>query len=237
MIRIPDGGPSDPHQRRVLTSDQAFLTYILLNIQDIYHAGTVCCSRAPVAPAGRELGAEHISEPDNSHEDLMVDVLTPEQRRLNMSRIRGRDTKPELLLRRGLHAAGLRFRLHAAYLPGKPDIVFRRYRALILVHGCFWHGHDCPRFRLPKSRTEFWAEKIAGNQARDRRTIETLQSKGWRVLVVWECSLRGPARWNLEEVLTRCKVFVKGGEKYAELAGKWPAGTNLKPSVPLTGAV
>jgi DNA mismatch endonuclease, patch repair protein len=83
-----------------------------------------------------------------------MDVLTPEQRRHNMSRIRGKDTRPELLLRRGLHAAGFRFRLHAPDLPGRPDIVFPRYRAAILVHGCFWHGHDCPLFRMPTTRQE-----------------------------------------------------------------------------------
>src|ERR1700719_1649815 len=99
----------------------------------------------------------------------MGDVLTPEQRRLNMSRIRGRDTKPELLLRRGLHAAGLRFRLHTERLPGRPGLVFPRYRAAILVHGCFWHGHDCPLFKLPATRSEFWASKIAGNRTRDNR--------------------------------------------------------------------
>ena len=92
----------------------------------------------------------------------MVDVLTPEQRRLNMSRIRGKDTKPELLLRHGLHARGLRYRLHRKDLPGRPDMVFPRYRAAILVHGCFWHGHDCPLFKLPATRREFWAGQDRG---------------------------------------------------------------------------
>ena len=118
----------------------------------------------------------------------MVDVLTPEQRRLNMSRIRGKDTKPELMLRHGLHARGLRYRLHRKDLPGRPDMVFPRYRAAILVHGCFWHGHDCPLFKLPATRREFWAAKIEGNQARDARDIAGLAAAGWRVLVVWECA-------------------------------------------------
>ncbi|HEV2627679.1 MAG TPA: very short patch repair endonuclease [Pseudolabrys sp.] len=103
-----------------------------------------------------------------------MDVLTSEQRRLNMSRIRGKDTKPEMLLRRGLHAAGLRFRLHGAKLPGKPDIVFPKYHAVILIHGCFWHGHDCPLFRMPATRPEFWAKKISGNRERDVRTAQAL---------------------------------------------------------------
>lgn len=131
----------------------------------------------------------------------MTDVLTPEQRRLNMSRIRGKDTKPELMLRRGLHARGLRFRLHRKDLPGCPDMAFPRYRATVLVHGCFWHGHDCPLFKLPATRREFWAAKIEGNRARDARDLVALAAAGWRVLVVWECALKGPARLPVDTVL------------------------------------
>ncbi|MDR3440593.1 very short patch repair endonuclease [Telmatospirillum sp.] len=149
-----------------------------------------------------------------------MDVLTPEQRRLNMSHIRGKDTKPEMLLRRGLHAAGLRFRLHVRDLPGRPDIVFPRYRAIIQVHGCFWHGHGCPLFKMPATRTEFWAEKIARNCARDRRTMEALRAAGWRLLTVWECSLRGPARRMPEDVLERCAAFVRSNTQQEELAGQ-----------------
>jgi DNA mismatch endonuclease, patch repair protein len=130
-----------------------------------------------------------------------MDVLTKEQRRLNMSRIRGKDTKPEMLLRRSLHAVGLRFRLHEARLPGKPDMVFPRYRAVILIHGCFWHGHDCPLFKLPATRREFWAAKIEGNRKRDARDIAVLAAAGWRVLVVWECALKGPARLPADAIL------------------------------------
>jgi DNA mismatch endonuclease (patch repair protein) len=131
----------------------------------------------------------------------MTDVLTPAQRRLNMSRIHGADTKPEMLLRRGLHARGYRFRLHRRDLPGRPDLVFPRYRAALFVHGCFWHGHDCPLFKVPSTRTEFWTAKIAGNRIRDEKAVKSLSSQGWRVLVVWECTLRGPGRRRLEEVL------------------------------------
>lgn len=151
----------------------------------------------------------------------MVDVLTPEQRRCNMSRIRGRDTKPEMLLRRGLHAAGLRFRLHARDLPGRPDLVFPRFRAAVLVHGCFWHGHGCPMCRLPATRPDFWARKLEGNRARDRRTGEALVRSGWRVMIVWECSLRGPARRPLGDVLAQCAGFIRNGESYVELEGAW----------------
>jgi DNA mismatch endonuclease (patch repair protein) len=138
----------------------------------------------------------------------MVDVLTPEQRRLNMSRIRGKDTKPELVLRRGLHALGLRFRLHRKDLPGRPDMVFPRYRAAVLVHGCFWHAHDCPMFKWPATRREFWTAKIEGNRARDLRDLAGLATAGWRVLVVWECALKGPARLPVDAVLARVTAWL-----------------------------
>jgi DNA mismatch endonuclease (patch repair protein) len=138
----------------------------------------------------------------------MVDVLTPEQRRLNMSRIRGKDTKPELVLRRGLHALGLRFRLHRKDLPGRPDMVFPRYRAAVLVHGCFWHAHDCPLFKWPATRREFWTAKIEGNRARDLRDLAGLATAGWRVLVVWECALKGPARLPVDAVLARVTAWL-----------------------------
>lgn len=138
----------------------------------------------------------------------MVDVLTTEQRRLNMSRIRGKDTKPEMILRRGLHAMGFRYRLHRKGLPGKPDLVFPRYRAVIFVHGCFWHGHGCPIFKLPATRTEFWRVKIAANQERDRSAIEALQKAGWRVLIVWECAFRGAQKRRPGEVIEECADFL-----------------------------
>lgn len=142
----------------------------------------------------------------------MADVLTTEQRRLNMSRIRGKDTKPEMILRRGLHAMGFRYRLHRKGLPGKPDLVFPRYRAVIFVHGCFWHGHDCPMFKLPATRTEFWREKIVANQERDRAAIEALQAAGWRVLIVWECALRGSQKCRPEDVIEACADFLYQSE-------------------------
>lgn len=121
----------------------------------------------------------------------MVDSLTPEQRSAQMSRIRGSNTKLEVLVRKGLHARGLRYRLGGAELPGRPDIVLPKYRTVVFVHGCFWHGHDCPLYRLPKTRPEFWADKIGKNRLRDRRVVDELESSGWRVVAVWECSLRG----------------------------------------------
>lgn len=115
-----------------------------------------------------------------------------------MARIKCRDTKPELRVRRALHAAGLRFRLQAKDLPGRPDIVFRSRRVVVFVHGCFWHRHndpDCKLARTPKSRLEFWAPKLAANAERDRRNIEALQASGWSVEVMWECDL-GPTALN-----------------------------------------
>lgn len=137
-----------------------------------------------------------------------MDVLTPEQRRLNMSRIRGRDTKPELCIRRGLHRRGLRFRLHAKHLPGKPDLVFPKYGAVIFIHGCFWHGHACGLFKLPATHTKFWKEKIERNCHRDRSANHLLRQSGWRVLLVWECSLRGSQKLPMEEVLALCEEFL-----------------------------
>lgn len=142
----------------------------------------------------------------------MVDVLTPEQRHLNMSRIRGRDTKPEMLIRHGLHARGFRYRLHDPKLPGRPDLVFPRYHAVVFIHGCFWHGHGCPMFKLPVTRQEFWAAKIAYNRARDERATAALLELGWRVANVWECSIRGPAKLTGDEAITRCQTFLLSEE-------------------------
>lgn len=123
----------------------------------------------------------------------MTDTLTPTQRSERMSRVRGRDTKPEMKVRRLLHALGYRFRLHRRDLPGSPDIVLPRLRSVIFVHGCFWHRHDdpdCRLARMPKSRIEFWAPKLLSNQLRDERVQQELEALGWRVLVVWECEVK-----------------------------------------------
>jgi DNA mismatch endonuclease (patch repair protein) len=150
----------------------------------------------------------------------VTDVLTREQRWLNMSRIRGKDTKPELQLRRGLHAAGLRYRLHPPELPGRPDIVFPRHRAVVLVHGCFWHGHDCHLFRMPATRSEFWNTKITRNQERDQRTVRALMHAGWRVLTVWECAVKGPGRHATPDILARCLKFVTGTARRGTVTGR-----------------
>lgn len=115
-----------------------------------------------------------------------------------MASVRGKDTVPEMLVRRFLHARGFRFRLHRSDLPGRPDLILPRWRVAILIHGCFWHGHSgCRYFRLPKTRAEFWSVKIAANVARDTRTEKALTELGWRVFVIWECATRD----HLEEAL------------------------------------
>ncbi len=120
----------------------------------------------------------------------MVDVVDGATRSRMMSGIRGKDTVPELRLRRELHARGFRFRLHGKTLPGRPDIVLKRYRAAVLVHGCFWHRHPGCRFAsTPATRAEFWQEKFDRNVLRDQRNVDDLKTQGWRVAVVWECAL------------------------------------------------
>jgi len=117
-----------------------------------------------------------------------MDVLTPEERRKNMSAIRGKDTRPELVVRSALHRLGFRFRIHVRSLPGRPDIVLPKYRTVVFVHGCFWHRHPGCRFAYsPSSRQEFWQQKFAKNQERDRQAQQRLREAGWCVLVVWEC--------------------------------------------------
>lgn len=124
----------------------------------------------------------------------MVDVFSPGKRSAIMSRIAGRNTAPEILVRRLLHSLGFRFRLYREDLPGKPDIVLPRHRKIVLIHGCFWHSHPgCHRAALPTTNVNFWQKKIAGNQARDRQTRRELSKLGWRVLVLWQCQLKNEA--------------------------------------------
>ncbi len=140
----------------------------------------------------------------------MADVLTPGQRQFNMSRIRGKDTKPEMLIRRGLHARGLRYRLHDRSLPGRPDLVFPKYRTAVFIHGCFWHAHGCALSKIPATRQDFWQAKLVANVARDRKAVDALRAGGWRVLVIWECALRGAARKKESDVLDCAASFIEG---------------------------
>ena len=149
----------------------------------------------------------------------MTDIVDQATRSRMMSGIRGRDTKPELRIRKALHARGFRYRVHQTRLPGKPDIVLPRFHAVVLVHGCFWHGHDCPLFRLPETRTEFWRDKIARNQARDCEVVKALRDAGWRRATVWECSLRGPQRLDFGILIDNLCDWLHDGQVDLELRG------------------
>jgi DNA mismatch endonuclease (patch repair protein) len=136
-----------------------------------------------------------------------------------MAGIRGKNTKPELAIRMGLHAAGFRYRLHPRNVPGKPDIWLPKYRAAIFVHGCFWHGHDCALFRMPGTRHDFWQAKIDANRARDRSVDTQLDERGIRRLTIWECAFRGRGRIGLEETLVRAAAWLRGDSEKGEIRG------------------
>lgn len=148
----------------------------------------------------------------------MTDVVDSQTRSRMMSGIRGKNTRPELILRRGLHRLGFRYRLHGK-LPGKPDLVFARFQAVIFVHGCFWHLHDCHLFKWPSTRREFWREKIEGNRARDERNCEHLIDAGWRILTIWECALKGRTRWEHDELIAAAAHWLNTATDNLELRG------------------
>ena len=138
----------------------------------------------------------------------MPSEVNPEKSR-QMALIRSKDTKPELIVRMVAHRLGYRYRLHRKDLPGKPDLVFPGRRAIIVVHGCFWHGHNCKRgSRVPKTRTEYWRVKIAGNADRDRKAVAALEADGWRVLTIWECELT-----NQSSLETRISAFLESASE------------------------
>lgn len=149
----------------------------------------------------------------------MADIVDAATRSRMMSGIKGKNTKPELDIRLGLHAIGFRYRLHPKTMPGKPDLWFPKYRAVIFVHGCFWHGHDCPLFRLPGTRQEFWQAKIDANRARDIKVDGALSEIGVRRLAIWECALRGPRRIGLEQTLARAIEWLSGEEEWGDIRG------------------
>ena len=150
----------------------------------------------------------------------MADIVNRATRSRMMSGIRGKDTKPEILLRRGLFSRGFRFRIHVRHLPGKPDIVFPRYKAVVLAHGCFWHGHDCLLFKWPTSNVKFWRTKIEKNHEVDAAARSSMEHLGWRILTVWECALKGPTRIPMEEVLDEAAQWLKRGYGSFEIKGR-----------------
>ncbi len=150
---------------------------------------------------------------------MAADSVTPDVRSRMMAGIRGKNTKPELAIRSALHCLGFRFRLHRKDLPGKPDLVFAKHKAVIFVHGCFWHGHDCHLFKWPKTKGEFWKQKINSNIARDRKQLLALADSGWRVAAIWECALKGRTRLPIEVIAERCAIWLESNENELRLSG------------------
>lgn len=150
----------------------------------------------------------------------MVDVVDGKTRSRMMAGIRGKNTLPETHIRSLLHRQGFRFRIHVDSLPGNPDIVLKRYRAAIFVHGCFWHHHDCHLFKWPSTRKEFWRKKIEGNRSRDMENIKSLRADGWRVLTIWECALKGRSRLEEAELLENINGWLRGDNPNHEIIGR-----------------
>ena len=123
-------------------------------------------------------------------------------------------------MRRGLHRLGFRFRLDDRTLPGRPDLVFPKYQAVLFVHGCFWHRHNCHLFKWPASREKFWRDKLEGNAARDRRTLGDLRTMEWRVGIVWECAIKGKRKWMPEEIFSKCSTWLLSDESSLEISSR-----------------
>jgi DNA mismatch endonuclease (patch repair protein) len=147
------------------------------------------------------------------------DIVDSETRSRMMAGIRSTNTRPEIMIRKALHANGFRYRLHPRSVPGRPDMAFQRYRATVFVHGCFWHGHDCPLFRLPDTRRDFWAAKIARNRQRDAEVALQLKKAGWRALTIWECAIRGKNALGLARVIDEASAWLRTGTADREIRG------------------
>jgi len=150
----------------------------------------------------------------------MTDIVDKKTRSRMMSGIQGKNTKPEVMVRKALFADGFRYRLHDKQLPGKPDLVFPKYRAVILINGCFWHLHGCHLFKWPSSRPEFWKHKLESNRERDLRNMEQLRQQGWRVLVIWQCALKGKQRLPFEQVIQLTSDWLRGKVEHLEITGQ-----------------
>lgn len=136
-----------------------------------------------------------------------------------MSGIRAKNTKPELMIRKALHARGFRYRLYDPKVLGKPDLVLPKWKTVIFINGCFWHGHDCHLHKLPTTRTAFWREKLQKNRDRDKRVRESLREAGWRVLIIWECALRGRGKIGVDQVIDCIVEWLKGDFASSEIRG------------------
>lgn len=157
----------------------------------------------------------------------MNDIVDQATRSRMMASIRGKNTSPELAVRSALHHRGYRFRLHRRDLPGRPDIVLPKYKAVIFVNGCFWHGHCCHLFKWPKTRESFWRGKILSNKKRDKKNIEELLQEGWRVCVIWECSIRKRSEMDFDEVVNSIASWLGSEASMTEI----PASSQLTPQV------
>ena len=152
----------------------------------------------------------------------MADIVDASTRSMMMSRVKGKDTRHEVEIRKRLFALGFRYRLHVNKLPAKPDIVLRKYKAVIFIHGCFWHVHDCSLFRWPASKKKFWGEKLSGNKNRDIENVKSLKKLGWRILIIWECAYRGTGKERVKEFESITAKLVKwlgSKSKYREIRG------------------
>ncbi len=146
----------------------------------------------------------------------MPDIVSLETRSRMMSGIRGKDTQPEMIVRKALWARGFRYSLHKKTLPGKPDLYLARYKAVIDINGCFWHGHNCSLFKWPGTRQDFWKDKISGNQLRDRKNVSSLLSMNLRVLIVWECALRRKAE-EVMDVIDQIEAWILSDNTFHEI--------------------
>lgn len=147
----------------------------------------------------------------------MTDRITRAQRSEIMSTVRAKNTHPELLIRSALFKMGFRYRIHSKKLPGCPDIVLPKYRAIIFVHGCFWHGHSCKAGKLPSTNSEFWKQKISKNQERDRIISHKLNELGWKILTVWECSLKGSQKKFFNQLILKITDWIETGKSNKDI--------------------
>src|SRR5690606_24826420 len=179
------------------------------DIDGFWHKGSELVTRQSRIP-----GKSRISrgKPD------LTDIVDARTRSRMMSAIKGKNTKPELTIRRGLHRRGLRYRLHVKSLPGRPDLVLPRFRAALLINGCFWHKHECHIFRWPEKDGDFWRQKLEENAARDARNIAKLREAGWRVLVIWERSVKGRPERDLTEVIDQAEKIIRCTADFGEIS-------------------
>lgn len=147
----------------------------------------------------------------------MTDTVDTKTRSKIMSSVKSKDTQIELIVRKALFAKGFRYKINDKTLPGKPDIALPKYKAVIFINGCFWHGHNCKRGKLPETNTDFWSQKINSNIVRDKQNIKQLKNLGWRVAVVWECSLRGKTSMGLQTVAGKLESWLKNTSNYIEI--------------------